>query len=339
MNINTTKIFIVLMIIIIIYVACTYKTREGLALGLPYMQDSYERLGVVRNKDNKVMYYRDRCFDYSKGFNDRKAADRANSKVKSTSLLRSNSIPVADSYVWSNELSFEENVQQVNIRLGYPVVVKPVYGEKGYGVTAGISNAKEIADAVKPLLDEGKSVLVDKHLNGDEYRVMVYDGRIIGVTKRSKPQVIGDGKHSVKRLVQLFNEGQSKTFKCHNINERLIKEQGLSMGDVPLSGQVVLISNVANMSNGGGIDNVDLVEIHPDNLAMFKRAAQVCGLKLTGIDFITPSLLIPHYTMQGECGILEMNTGPGMGVHYHAQGDKKNDFIDGFVKGLFNYPF
>lgn len=337
MNLNFITIFGVLMFFIIIYMLCAFKLREGLALGLPYMQDSYKRLGVIRDQDNKVMYYRNRCFDYSKGFNDRKAADRANSKVISTSLLRNNSIPVADSHVWSNKLSFENNVEKVSTNLGYPVVVKPEYGHKGYGVTVGISNKQELASAVQALLNKGKSVVVDKYLKGDEYRVMVYDGEIIGVTKRSKPKVIGDGKHNVKNLIRLFNEQQFKSFKCHNVAEHLIKKQGFSMSDVPMNGQVIIISNVANMSNGGGIDNVDLAKIHPDNLAMFKRAAQVCDLKLTGIDFITPSLLLPYYKMQGECGILEMNTAPGLGVHYYAQGDKKDKFIDDFIKRLFNY--
>ena len=58
-------------------------------------------------------------------------------------------------------------------------------------------------------------------------------------------------------------------------------------------------------------------------------------LKLTGI-LITPSLLLPYYNA-GKCGILEMNTGPGLGVHYYAQGNKKDKFIDDFVKKLFNY--
>ena len=327
----------IVMFFIMIYFLFIFKLREGLALGLPYVKDSYERLGVVRDKDSKVMYYRDRCFDYSKGFNDLKAANKANNKIIATSLLRSNSIPVADSHVWSNKFSFKENIDLVNTNLGYPVVVKPVYGHKGYSVTAGISNAKELTSAVQALLDKGKSVLIDKHLNGDEYRIMVYDGEIIGVTKRSKPKVVGDGKHNVKSLIRLFNEGQSKSLKCHNVDEHLINKQGFLMSDVPVNGQVIIISNVANMSNGGGIDNVNLIEIHPDNLAMFKRAAQVCDLKLTGIDFITPSLLLPYYTMQGECGILEMNTGPGLGVHYYAQGNKKDKFIDDFVKKLFNY--
>lgn len=332
-------LFIILMTLVTIYIVSIYKSREGLALGLPYIEESYRRIGVVKDKDNKILYYRDRCFDYSKGFNDRNAADRANSKVKSTSLLRNNSIPVADSYVWSNALSMKNNVEQVSLNMGYPVVVKPVYGQKGYGVTAGITSSKELISAVEPLLEEGKQILVDKHLNGDEYRIMIYDGDIIGVTKRSNPKIVGDGKNTVNRLIQIFNDGKAKSWQCHNVNKMLIKDQGFEVSDVPDEGIEVVISNVANMSNGGGVEDVDLTKIHPDNLNMFKKAAQVCGLKLTGIDFITPSLLIPYHKMPGECGILEMNTGPGMGVHYHTKGDKQHDFIDGFIKRLFNYAF
>ena len=131
-------------------------------------------------------------------FNDLKAANKANSKIIATSLLRSNSIPVADSHIWSNKFSFKENIDLVNTNLGYPVVVKPVYGHKGYSVTAGISNAKELTSAVQALLDKGKSVLIDKHLNGDEYRIMVYDGEIIGVTKRSNLKLLVTGNIMLK---------------------------------------------------------------------------------------------------------------------------------------------
>ena len=337
--VQNTVIFFIFIAVLILYYCLSRKNREGLALGLPYMEDSYERLGVSRDKENKIMYLGERTFDYSAGFNDRKAADRANSKVKSTSLLRKNSIPVADSFVWKNEYPIAYNVDQVERSLGYPIVVKPTYGQKGYGVTAGITNSKELIDAVEPLLDEGKNILVDKHLYGDEYRIMVYDGDIVGVTKRSKPKIIGDGKNTVNRLIQLFNDGQGKSFKCHNVNKKLIKEQGFELNDIPNQDLEIIISNVANMSNGGGIEDVDLSEIHPDNIIMFKKAAQVCQLKLTGMDFITPSLLIPYHKMPGECGILEMNTGPGMGVHYHAKGDKQHAFIDGFIRRLFDYNF
>lgn len=334
---QNTVIFFILITVLIIYYCLSRKNREGLAFGLPYMEECYERLGVTRDKENKIMYLGERRFDYSGGFNDRKAADRANSKVKSTSLLRKNSIPVADSFVWKNEYPLAYNVDQVERSLGYPVVVKPTYGQKGYGVTAGISNSNELISAVEPLLEEGKKVLVDKHLNGDEYRIMIYDGDIVGVTKRSKPKIVGNGKNTITKLIQLFNDGQAKSFRCHNVNKKLIKDQGFEVSDVPDEGVEVTISNVANMSNGGGVEDVALSEIHPDNLIMFKKAAQVCELKLTGMDFITPSLLIPYHKMPSECGILEMNTGPGMGVHYHAKGDKQNDFIDGFIRRLFNY--
>ena len=100
MIINNYVIFIVLIAISILYLLIHYKNREGLAFGLPYMEDSYQRLGVVRDQENKIMYLGDKTFDYSAGINNRYAADIANSKVKSTALLRKNSVPVADSVVW-----------------------------------------------------------------------------------------------------------------------------------------------------------------------------------------------------------------------------------------------
>lgn len=339
MIINNYVIFIILITISIIYLFIHYKNREGLAFGLPYMEDSYKRLGVVRDKENKIMYLGDKTFNYSARINNRYAADIANSKVKSTALLRKNSVPVADSVVWKSNQPIQYNVDLVERKLGYPVVVKPVHGQKGYGVTAGILSKEELIEAVQPLIDEEKPILIDKHLDGEEYRIMVYNGDIVGVTMRSKPKVIGDGVHNINQLIDTFNDNKKTSYKCHNINKRLIQKQGFKMSDTPSTGKEVIISNIANMSNGGGIDDVEINMIHPDNIVMFKKAAQVSNLKLTGMDFITPSMLIPYYKMPGECGILELNNRPGMGVHYYAKGDNRDDFIDGFIKGLFNYNY
>ena len=136
---------------------------------------------------------------------------------------------------------------------------------------------------------------------------MIYDGDIIGVAKIQTK----NNRRRKKYYIQINEISMMiKLGFLMYVNERIIKIS-FELQDVPNDGIEVIISNVANMSNGGGVEDVALSTIHPDNLTMFKKAAQICELKLTGIDFITPSLLIPYHKMPGECGILEMNTGPG----------------------------
>ena len=70
---------------------------------------------------------------------------------------------------------------------------------------------------------------------------------------------------------------------------------------------------------------VNLEDVHPDNMKLFKKINKVCGLNLNGIDYITPSLSIPYHKYGS---VIENNARPGVKGHYLMNPDS----IDKFVK-------
>ncbi len=66
--------------------------------------------------------------------------------------------------------------------------------------------------------------------------------------------------------------------------------------------------------NYGGSSSEDYEICHPENKAMFEKAAQVLGDPIVGFDFIIPDITRP-YTQQ-RCGFLEANSLPFINLHH-----------------------
>ena len=75
-------------------------------------------------------------------------------------------------------------------------------------------------------------MLVENQLEGDEYRVLVYNNKVIAITKRIRPSVIGNGIIQLNIFIILMPK--RRRVQCHNINNNLIKQQGYSLNDVPV---------------------------------------------------------------------------------------------------------
>jgi hypothetical protein len=70
-------------------------------------------------------------------------------------------------------------------RLGYPVVVKPCHGGQGRAVALNLTDAAEVAAAYRAAADRD-SVVIERFAPGDDHRVLVLSGRIIGAAQRMR---------------------------------------------------------------------------------------------------------------------------------------------------------
>ena len=83
----------------------------------------------------------------------------------------------------------------------------------------------------------------------------------------------------------------------------------------------IYLSKVSNYHNRASIDNIPLVNVHPENIEMFKKVNQVLDVKLSGIDFITTNISVPYYL---EGVIIEVNERPDLQIHYDTTENKKD---------------
>ncbi|MCS6884534.1 MAG: cyanophycin synthetase [Acidobacteriota bacterium] len=225
--------------------------------------------------------------------------------------------------------------------LGYPVVVKPLDGNHGKGVAINVQDDETLRRAFEAAYQYSREVIVERYIKGRDHRILVINGEVVAVAERVPAHVVGDGRHTVKELVEIANrdprrgEGHEKPLTKIVINaesERLLEEQGLTLNSVPKEGQVVYLKYTANISTGGtAIDRTD--EVHYSVVEMAKRAARVIGLDVAGIDLITTDITRPVEETGGA--ICEVNAAPGFRMHVHPTEGKPRDVATPVLEMLF----
>lgn len=210
-------------------------------------------------------------------------------------------------------------------KLGFPVVVKPADKDGGVGVSAFLHDADSVRAAFDSALKVSNKIVVEKYVQGNDYRIQVVGGVVHGVLERSPGGVNGDGRHTVRELVERQNaERASATDErrfLHRIEldaeaVRMLGLAGLAWDAVPAAGQFVRLRGAANVAGGGIPREIPLGEVHPDNIALAIRTARVLRLDVAGIDFLTPD--IRRSWLESECGICEVNAQPQMFTTMHA---------------------
>ncbi len=249
------------------------------------------------------------------------AVDLASDKSLTNQLLSSAGLPVPRSQVVQSEKGAVEAGQ----RIGYPVVVKPLDGNHGRGVGLDLRTDDDVRNAFQAAWDESRhgEVVVESYVTGNDYRVLVVGGRLAAVAQRMPASVVGDGRHTVRELVDRENSDPRRGIGHERVLTRirvtpaadeLLARQGLSLDDKPAKGQRVLLAATGNMSTGGtAIDRT--LEAHPDNVEIAETAALVIGLDVAGIDFIVPDIAVPVREQGGA--IVEVNAAPGFRMHTH----------------------
>ena len=80
-------------------------------------------------------------------------------------------------------------------RIGYPVVIKPLDGNHGRGVTVNIVGEDGVADAFETAEAEDSAVVVETSLRGDDHRLLVVNGQLAPPRAGCRGHVKGDGRH------------------------------------------------------------------------------------------------------------------------------------------------
>ncbi|MGB7605934.1 MAG: cyanophycin synthetase [Lutisporaceae bacterium] len=265
------------------------------------------------------------------------AADISCDKELTKELLRTAGIPVPEGLVASNI----EEVQNHIAKLGYPVVVKPNNGNQGKGVSVNLKNEQEVAAAFGIAKQFGEEVIIEKFIEGKHYRVLVVNGKVVACTERIAPFVMGDGKKTIRELIEIENqnplrgEGHEKPLtkiKIDPVMEMLLLKNNINIDYVPAVDEQVLLRENDNLSTGGSaIDVTD--EIHPENEEIAVNAATIIGLDIAGVDITTKDINNPMREDNGA--VIEVNAAPGIRMHYFPAIGKSRNVAKHIVDMLF----
>lgn len=244
----------------------------------------------------------------------------ARNKVDGAAVLRTNGVPVPEHAAVHNE---REAVAAAE-KMGYPVVVKPIDLDGGKGVWVNIRTAAAVREAYANAVALSKQVLVERHINGRDFRIQVVHGEVHGVLERVPGGVTGNGVDSVRGLLEQQNldrkhAADDRRF-LHGIAQDhealgLLVEQDLDWESVPGAGRFVRLRSASNVASGGVPTPVLLDHVHPDNLSLAVRATRLLRLDVAGVDLLIPD--IGRSWLEGGASICEVNAQPQMFTTMH----------------------
>ena len=240
--------------------------------------------------------------------------------------------------------SLEEALQKFNYIKNKPIVIKPKSTNFGLGITIfknGTSSIDNYSKAIEFALKEDKDILIEEFIEGTEYRFFVIEGKTEAVLLRVPANVVGDGKHTIRQLVDMKNanplRGDAKKTPLKKIElgeiEKLqLNEQGLTFESILPENKVAYLRENSNISTGGdSIDMTDSVNDSYKKLAVEITDAMMA--KVCGVDLIIPDII---EEMNGEnYGVIEANFNPMMMMHIYPHSGKSRRLSLNVLKMLF----
>ncbi|EKD49312.1 MAG: cyanophycin synthase [uncultured bacterium] len=226
--------------------------------------------------------------------------------------------------------------------VGFPLVVKPTKGAHGKGVTSDIKDQKTLETAVDIAFKYDKEILLEKHCEGTDYRLLVFNGKVIAALKRINARIFGDGKSTIEQLIEKENQNPKRGVKYQKPLQKIfidedtkevLENQNMTLESIPKKDQAVKLKSRANQSLGGEIEECT-DKVHPDYQKMVVDAAKALNLKLTGADVITTDITKPLKKTKGV--VIEVNDAPGFQIHHFPTHGKPINVARIVLEYLFN---
>lgn len=243
------------------------------------------------------------------------AQDIAADKALTKRLLANAGIPTPQGELASSPAQAWHMAQ----RLGLPVVVKPLDGNRARGVSLNLIDQASVETAWQLAKREGTQVLVERYVRGHEHRVLVVGERVVAATRGETLEVVGDGQSNVAELVEaqinqhsrcLIDMTLERIELSHNAKvQGELQRQQLDAQSIPAPGQQVLLLRTGNLT----VDCTD--EVHPDIAHHAVMAARTIGLDIAGIDLVVQDIRQPLLAQGGA--IVEVNAGPSLLMHLY----------------------
>jgi cyanophycin synthetase len=265
------------------------------------------------------------------------AVDIAGDKDSTKQRLDKFSIPVPDGKIVRSEAEAVKVLRSI----GAPVVVKPLDGRQGKGVSLNLFTPEEVIDAFHIAREYSSKVLVEELFEGKNYRVLVVGGKMAAASERLPCHITGDGRHTIAELIEIENqnpmrgEGHEKPLTKIKINPILLasmQKEGWKLEDVPQGGRQVMLCGGMNLSTGGTAKDVT-DEVHPTIKTLCERAARIINLDICGVDLVLKDISAPVPKEKG--GVIEINAAPGLRMHTFPSEGKPRDVGGAIVEMLY----
>ena len=300
------------------------KAAYGLGVQCDNLLNSLMQYGQGKNSAWLDSSFTERTSQISAGL--------ARNKLHAAIILRQMGLPVPEHFV-------VKNIDQAILfakKLGFPVVVKPFDLDGGIGVYSDIRTEAELIEAFESTKKKSKNILVEKHIEGRDYRLNVHNDKLLWAIERIPAGVLGDGVSSINELINIINSDERRgvselsSLKKIQIDKELVsilKAEKKNLGSIPYKNQFIKLTRKANIAAGGYPVSV-MDNIHPDNIELAICAARALRLDLAGVDILSPD--ISKSWLEVGAKICEVNAQPQLGgvTSMHCYGEVLSDILE-----------
>ncbi|HEY1785072.1 MAG TPA: hypothetical protein VGG30_05955, partial [Pirellulales bacterium] len=256
----------------------------------------------------------------------------AQDKQLTKTLLRRVGIPVPEGRPVTSAL----DAWDAAVEVGAPVVVKPRDANHGRGVAIKLSSREAVMNSYELAAAEGEGVIVEQYVPGIEHRVLVVGNRVVAVSRGEPEVVIGDGRHTIRQLIDFANLDPRRgdefarpmcKLELDPLASPLLEQQGYTADSVPTAGTRVIIHHNGEYTT----DVTD--QLHPEVASLAVLAARVVGLDVAGIDLVAQDIGRPLESQRGM--FIEVNAGPGLQMHAQPQVGRPRPVGAAIIESLF----
>lgn len=208
------------------------------------------------------------------------------------------------------------------------IVVKPKSTNFGLGISI-FQEPASLEDYEKALdiaFAEDADVLVEEFIAGTEYRFFVLDGKCEAVLLRVAANVVGDGTHTIRELVDAKNQNPLRgrdhrspleIIQLGDIELLMLEQQGYTPETVLPAGVKADLRGNSNISTGG--DSIDVTEQMDDSFKQLAAdMATAIGAWVCGVDLIIPDTSVISTKETPACTCIELNFNPSMYIHTYC---------------------
>ncbi|MDD2885243.1 MAG: N-acetylglutaminylglutamine synthetase [Dechloromonas sp.] len=223
-------------------------------------------------------------------------------------------LAVAGLQVPANQLAGSADDNQRFLQQHGRIVVKPVDGEQGQGISVNLSASEEVETAIENARRFSSQVMLERYCPGQDLRIVVINHHVVAAAVRRPASIVGDGHSRIDALIEKQSRrrasatGGESRIPLDDETRRCIRAQGYDLDHVLTAGEALTVRNTANLHTGGTIHDVT-DQLHPTLRAAAELASRVLDIPVTGLDFLVPAVDGPDYV------IIEANERPGLANH------------------------
>ncbi|MRT93611.1 bifunctional glutamate--cysteine ligase GshA/glutathione synthetase GshB [Ancylomarina sp. 16SWW S1-10-2] len=217
----------------------------------------------------------------------------------------------------------EKALSDFELFQGKAIVIKPKSTNFGLGISILKENNKEevYQRAVEIAFEHDNSILIEDFVSGREFRFFVMGDKVVGILHRVPANVKGDGKLTIRELVEKKNldplRGKGYVTPLEKISmgeaeTMFLADQNLTFENIPELDEIVYLRENSNISTGG--DSIDFTDdIHQSYKDIAVKATKALDVKITGLDMMILDVKAP--ATDKNYSIIEMNFNPAIHIH------------------------